>query len=103
MFSVLENQYQYPFSFLRLYQVFEIKRRTVRILLPSSGRKETVMFFDLQNFGMRVQEARMRKGLTQMALAATLDVNPQYCQRRNKKCLKRRPQNDPNAGNTYAG
>lgn len=34
------------------------------------------MFFDLQNFGMRVQEARMRKGLTQMALAAILDVNP---------------------------
>lgn len=26
-----------------------------------------------------------------------------FCQRRNKKCLKRRPQNDPNAGNTYAG
>ena len=27
----------------------------------------------------------------------------ELCQRRNKKCLKRRPQNDPNAGNTYAG
>ncbi len=39
------------------------------------------MFFDLQNFGMRVQEARMRKGLTQMALAAILDVNPQYISR----------------------
>ena len=25
------------------------------------------------------------------------------CQRRNKKHLKRRPENDPNAGNTYAG
>ena len=39
------------------------------------------MFFDLQNFGMRVQEARMRKGLTQMALADILDVNPQYISR----------------------
>ena len=39
------------------------------------------MFFDLQNFGMRVQEARMRKGLTQMGLAAILDVNPQYISR----------------------
>ena len=29
--------------------------------------------------------------------------NQTHCQRRNKKCLKRRPQNDPNAGNTYAG
>lgn len=39
------------------------------------------MFFDLRNFGMRVQEARMRKSLTQMALAAILDVNPQYISR----------------------
>lgn len=30
-------------------------------------------------------------------------VSSSTCQRRNKKCLKRRPQNDPNAGNTYAG
>ena len=32
-----------------------------------------------------------------------LDADLLDCQRRNKKCLKRRPQNDPNAGNTYAG
>lgn len=45
-----------------------------------------------------LRNLREKHNLTQEQMADRL-----HCQRRNKKHLKRRPENDPNAGNTYAG
>ena len=81
MFSVLENQYQYPFSFLRLYQVFEIKRRTVRILLPYQAERRLLCSLICKTLECASRRPACEKASPRWPLAAILDVNPQYISR----------------------
>ena len=49
--------------------------------LLCTGRKEQKMEFDQELFGRRIQEARMRRGITQEAFAEEIDISISYYQK----------------------
>ena len=49
--------------------------------LLCTGRKEQKMKFDQELFGRRIQEARMRRGITQEAFAEEIDISISYYQK----------------------